>query len=461
MKKYSRWLLVVVLLAAGFLLLWFGLQRPVLLVVDGQPLRIQTSALTVRAALQSAGIVLTPQDQVSPAAGSLLGWRAAVRVQRASPVWLWSDGKLLRPMFRSADHMPGNLLAGIGIRVYPGDRLEWNGAEVNFSKPLPFAKEFNLEFQPAAPLFIQTTQGSRTAFTGQTVLAQALWQLGYHFTQADSISSPLSASLAGAQSVIYRPAQTIHIRVDGSQVQSLSSAATVGQALAQVGVSLQALDYSIPAENQPLPTDGNLRVVRVREEVLLVQKQTPFTTDYVADANTELDQTSIVTPGHYGVEVSRKRVRYEDGKEISRATEGTWVASQAQNAKIGYGTKIVIHTLSTPAGNIEYWRAVAVYATSYSPCRSAADRCYSGTSLGLPVKRGVIGVTTRWYRSFAGLQVYVPGYGPGIIADVGGGIPGTRWIDLGFTDAEFEPWHQNTILYFLTPVPKDVLWILP
>jgi len=44
---------------------------------------------------------------------------------------------------------------------------------------------------------------------------------------------------------------------------------------------------------------------------------------------------------------------------------------------------------------------------------------------------------------------------------VGGGIPGQYWIDLAFTDADFEPWHQNTILYFLTPVPADIPWILP
>jgi len=55
----------------------------------------------------------------------------------------------------------------------------------------------------------------------------------------------------------------------------------------------------------------------------------------------------------------------------------------------------------------------------------------------------------------------VPGYGAGVIADVGGGIPGKYWIDLGFTDEDFEPWHQNTILYFLTPAPAIVPWILP
>ena len=122
---------------------------------------------------------------------------------------------------------------------------------------------------------------------------------------------------------------------------------------------------------------------------------------------------------------------------------------------------MVIKTLDTPSGPIEYWRAVTVYATSYSPCRSAADRCYYGTSSGLPVARGVIGVTRSWYNWFVGQRLYVPGYGTGVVADVGGGVPGEYWIDLGFTDADFEPWHQYVTIYFLTPVPENIPWILP
>lgn len=77
------------------------------------------------------------------------------------------------------------------------------------------------------------------------------------------------------------------------------------------------------------------------------------------------------------------------------------------------------------------------------------------------VQRGVIGVTRQWYNLLAGQRVYIPGYGIAVIADVGGGIPGTKWIDLGFSDSDYESWHQNVTLYFLTPVPSNVQWNLP
>ena len=43
---------------------------------------------------------------------------------------------------------------------------------------------------------------------------------------------------------------------------------------------------------------------------------------------------------------------------------------------LGYGTQVVTQTVDTPDGQLEYWRAVTVYATSYSPCRSGVERCY-------------------------------------------------------------------------------------
>jgi uncharacterized membrane protein len=73
----------------------------------------------------------------------------------------------------------------------------------------------------------------------------------------------------------------------------------------------------------------------------------------------------------------------------------------------------------------------------------------------------VIGVPLAWYGAMVGQRVYVSGYGSAVVADTGG-MTG-YWIDLGFSDDDYVEWHQNTTLYFLTPVPPDnqILWILP
>jgi 3D (Asp-Asp-Asp) domain-containing protein len=74
-----------------------------------------------------------------------------------------------------------------------------------------------------------------------------------------------------------------------------------------------------------------------------------------------------------------------------------------------------------------------------------------------------VGVIRSWFNVMQGMPVYVPGYGYGSIEDIGGGIAGRHWIDLGFTDENIVPWHNWTTIYFLTPVPSPdrILYILP
>jgi hypothetical protein len=58
--------------------------------------------------------------------------------------------------------------------------------------------------------------------------------------------------------------------------------------------------------------------------------------------------------------------------------------------------------------------------------------------------------------------LYVPGYGKSIAADTGGGVKG-KFVDLGFSDDDYESWHWWTDVYLLTPVPPadEIRWILP
>jgi 3D (Asp-Asp-Asp) domain-containing protein len=256
-------------------------------------------------------------------------------------------------------------------------------------------------------------------------------------------------------------AVSLQVTSGGQTVTIRSAAPTIGQALADACMPLEGLDYSTPAEDQPIPANGQVKVVHVREDISLVQTAIPYTTSYVPDPNTELDQSSVVTAGQYGIQVSRLSTRYEDGKQVSQKTDSSWVAKAPVAEERGYGTKVVVRTLDTPNGSIQYWRAITVYATSYSPCRSAASRCYYGTSNGMKVQQGVIGVTRTWYNLMEGQQLYVPGYGVGTIADTGGGISGQYWIDLAYSDDNYVEWGNNVTIYFLTPVPSSITYILP
>ena len=446
------------MLFIGSLLLLFGSSRPVAIYIDGVQVVIESRAFTVDQALQDAGILPGEQDVVSPAPGQWLGWYGAIKVDRARQTEVWIDGQQFPFQATSTERIPANILAEARIKLYPGDHLLWNGAPIDPLQPLGSAGFYNLQYISGSPVLLQQENRTFTA-SGTGTLGDLLFASSLPLTTADQVTASLNDPVSSMESVSIRQAAPLTILVNNGAIDTFAAAATVGDALAQAGVSLQGLDYSIPDASAPLPENGQVRVVHVREEIILTQETIPFEKEFVAAPELALDQVSQLTSGEYGVQVSRERVRFEDGEETDRETEAEWTAKDPVPQQVGYGTNIEVKTTSTPDGTIEYWRAVTVWATSYSPCRSAADRCYYGTALGVPVKKGVIGVSSAWFSWMAGQQVYVPGYGFAIIADTGG-ISG-NWIDLGYSDDDYEPWSQNVTLYFLTPIPESIPWTLP
>jgi uncharacterized protein YabE (DUF348 family) len=369
------------------------------------------------------------------------------------------DGSQLHTITTS-ERTPTKLLDIAAIQLNPEDQLLFQGSVISPENPLPNTAHPTLQIRRTVTLTVNGPDGERQIQTTAFTVGAALQAAGFALSSGDFLDPPASTPINGQMTITYRPAKPITIEVDGNKVQNVTAALTVGQALAEAGIALEGLDYSLPAESEPSPADGQIKVIRVQESVLLVQKPIPFNAEFQASADVELDKTELLQAGEYGLSVSRVRVRYEDGREISRQTESETVVRPPKDRVMGYGTKVVVRTTTVDGVKIEYWRAVNLYATSYSPCRSGADRCYTGTASGLPVKKGVVAVIRSWFNMMSGQQVYIPGYGSAVIADIGGGISGKPWIDLGWSDDDYQPMTGWVTVYFLTPVPPSILYNL-
>jgi 3D (Asp-Asp-Asp) domain-containing protein len=297
-----------------------------------------------------------------------------------------------------------------------------------------------------------------TLFTQQRTVGAALWEAGIAFRPEEKLSLPLEALLGSTTELSLSKARPVTVALAGQSVTGFSAAQTGGEALVDLGLPLQNLDYAIPAENEPLPADGAIRLVQVREEIRLEKEETAYKNTYVEDPNAELDTVSVVVPGQVGLVVTRTRVHLEDGQEVASLTDGPWKASDPADGVLGRGTKVVVRTETINGDTIEYWRKVTVYATSYCPRGVGGS---TRTASGMTLTKGIVAVSTAWYGGMEFQNVYVPGYGYGIIADTGGGIDGRYWIDLGYDDSNYEGWHYWTTLYFLTPVPAYIPTVLP
>jgi uncharacterized protein YabE (DUF348 family) len=368
------------------------------------------------------------------------------------------DGKNILSVDKSVT-TPAALLISAGLLFRPEDRILINGQIVPAESDIP-ENSNTIQIRHAVPISIINDGNEIKLQSSAFTVGEVLDEAGIAVKAGDILDPPASTPIIGPLTIEYFPATEIRINKGSNSYTNFVSTGTVGQALAEAGITLQGLDYSIPAENDPLPPGGQIQIVGVNESLTLIQKSIPFNTEVQLTADLELDQQDLLQVGEPGLAVTRTRIRFEDGQEVNQVTDAEAQVRPPKDRIIGAGTKIVFRTVDTPQGPLEFFRAVQVYATSYSPCRSAADRCYPGTSGGLKVQRGVIAVTRKWWRYMNGDPVYIPGYGRAVVSDIGAGIPGRYWIDLAFSDDDYESWHGWTTIYFLTPVPQTLMYVL-
>jgi uncharacterized protein YabE (DUF348 family) len=459
LKKNQTWLFpgAFLLIFAGMFLAWSGLNRQVTIILDGKETVVRTSSLSIPGILSSAGIRTGEEDLVlTDPEASILGIET-ILVERARDVLIKTP--IDEFSIETIETIPANLLQSIGIDLYPEDQILVHGAIIDPHMPIEERGALMIQYRPAKSLRIIIDGEEQVIYTNAVTLGAALEEAAIGLAPEDWISKPLTTPVDTLKDVSIRRAKLVEVQVDNVRVSGLTSAETVGDALKDIGQPLQYLDYSIPAADAPVPEDGQIEIVRVNENLMLMTDETSYENEWVEDPNALLDTISVVEPGQKGIYVTRERIRYEDGEEIWRSPTESWQASQANDGVLGYGTRVEVRTEVVDGQEIEYWRKITVYATSYSPCRTGIDGCSYSTATGiLPVQKGVVAVSPRWLSvpngyGMWGQSVYIPGYGRAVIADSGGGIPGTPWIDLAYSDEEYVSWSRWTIMYFLTPVP--------
>jgi 3D (Asp-Asp-Asp) domain-containing protein len=292
-------------------------------------------------------------------------------------------------------------------------------------------------------------------------VGQALEEAGVELHLADRITPDLNTPLTPGLKIEVEQSKLIHVDVDGRTLHTRTLRKSLGEVLADLGVTLIGQDYTQPPLDAAVEPNTSVKIVRVREEVLIEQETIPFDTVTIPDSTMELD-TSLEQAGHSGVSQKRTMIRYENGQEVKRVADPDFVVLQApQNKEFRYGTNVVIRTLNTPSGPIEYWRKVRAYATSYSASTSGTPstaKWYGITATGLPMKKGLVAVDPSVIR--LGTQLYVDGYGVGLAADTGSGVRG-RWLDLGYDDDNLQGWWWWVDVYLLTPVPANIPYSLP
>ncbi len=428
---------------------------PATVIVDGEVRQLHTRASSVQDLLTDMNIVLSEGDVLSVDPNSPIEDNITVSIQRARSVTIAVDGDTRT--FRTSLTNPVDILTAASVTVRSDDKVLLDGT---LTDPL-YLHEWqvpvnHIRIHRAVGITIVDGETQMELRTAAETVGEALFDAGVDLYLADSVSPPMDGRLTEGMTISVERASIASVLVDGKTIETRTAGASVHDLLDDAAVTLMGLDYTIPPEDAPLRPGITVRVIRVTEAVLSERELIPFENTNQPEPSLELDQIRLLEPGRNGIRQTDTRIRYENGSEVSRRTEETVVIREPQDRVLAYGTGIALRTVETEAGVREYWRKVRLYATSYHPAALGGDDI---TATGRKLTKGVVGIDPTLIPY--GTEVYVPGYGIGVAADTGAPRSSKRWIDLGYSDDDFEHWARYVDVYILTPVPDNIQYVLP
>ena len=233
---------------------------------------------------------------------------------------------------RSFGRTVGDVLAHEDISIGPND-LVVPAAD----QRLESGDEIIVRF--ARPVELTVDGQSRRIWTTARSVDEALMMFGIRVEGA-AVSASRSARInrSGIDLDVRLP-HDLTFLADGKRSELTTTAATVGEALAEAGITLRAQDR-LNADVGALPTDEQvLAVTRVDGKRVVQEKPIRFKTKRKSSADLFEGTTRVLTEGKVGARVRTFRVTYLDGKLSSRKLLSDRVAVKPVTEVILVGTK--------------------------------------------------------------------------------------------------------------------------
>jgi resuscitation-promoting factor RpfB len=204
----------------------------------------------------------------------------------------------------------------------------------------------------ARPLQLTVDGVQREVHVTALSVEEALDQLGF---RAEGLVLSASRSerlpLDGMALSITTPKDVVLV-ADGRQRVVTTTAATAGDLLVELGITLGPTDRTSVYPEQALLDRMRVQVFRVRVEDVQVTTEVPFERIETKDPNAFQGDKTVTTPGAPGVKVTTFRVTTTDGVETGRQQLGEKVTRQPVAERVTVGTQ------QRPAGALN-WDALA------------------------------------------------------------------------------------------------------
>jgi uncharacterized protein YabE (DUF348 family)/3D (Asp-Asp-Asp) domain-containing protein len=355
----------------------------VTVVQDGQSSRVPATFPDQTEALSAASVQLNPGDTVIEGVG---GRYRTLAVTRARDISIAADGQRL--VVRTQAQTVAGALAAAAVVLRPGDRVLLNGKVTTARGQL---RSGTLVTRPGAslsavesPIYDIVVQRSRPVsvlldgmrmdtVSAASTVGDVLADLGITVREGDLVRPGLSEPVAAGSAIRLATGRTVLVKLDGRDLTLYTLARNVGEVLAVLGVTMGPEDTVFPSLATPLTpglqvTIATTRVVEEDHEELI---EPPVRDQFDASS---FSGDITVREGTPGTRLVRYRLTLRNGVEdLSRreTVESRTMTEPVPTTRI-IGTRPrpgnSKPTINVPGGGppLVYSRKMTVWATWYN-----------------------------------------------------------------------------------------------
>lgn len=257
-------------------------------------------------------------------------------------------------------------------------------------------------------------------------------QVDSSVTVMESKSAVLGASSDLARhyySELFGP-KTIGIEIEGYKMNAVTYFSTVSEIIEDLGINVDEDDIVLPALEEPISNISQIKYIKVDSITEESVEEVPFTVEYKDNPEVEWGEEVVTQKGITGKIIHSLKKIFHNGQYVGTLDLGVSTIPPI-NEVVSKGQKIVEKILTLDDGTeFKYCRVIRMKVTAYD---SSCAGCNNITALGYELKKGIVAVDPKVIPLRS--SVYVPGYGVGFAADVGGAVKGNI-IDVGFATPE-------------------------
>ncbi|MEP7162624.1 MAG: G5 domain-containing protein [Candidatus Moraniibacteriota bacterium] len=227
-------------------------------------------------------------------------------------------------------------------------------------------------FPQTAKSVVVAVNGAEFSFTGVALetVGAFLEKQGFPVDEHESVFPARSERLFSGTHILFDPARSMRLFVDGKDETFSTSARTTAEILSERGLTLDEDDLVEPLREESVPSKTKIIVTRVEIKEEFKDIPIAFTTKTEEDEKLSWRKTVVRQKGEKGTKRTTYRVAYHNGKEVNRRVLKMETLKEPVEEIVTQGTYIKVGKSHRGAASWYAWTGTMAAANPWLPLGS-------------------------------------------------------------------------------------------